>query len=170
MKGLTTHLPNAKGRASPTSTIAAASTAPCVLLLLASHIVEPARNKIEVIIKHPALPSMVPPAAARMKKRKKAAAAAAPAAASNDASAATPTSSTAPATQKGKTTGEKKSAKPVDLHVMLMWAKVIFSVWKKKRVKVRSPSLSLDGRATLREVALLGNALCPDSPPRRRQQ
>jgi hypothetical protein len=36
VKGLTTYIPNAKGRASPASTIAAASAAPPVLLLQVS--------------------------------------------------------------------------------------------------------------------------------------
>ncbi len=106
--GLTTYLPNAKGRASPASTIAAASAAPRVLLLPVSYIAESAGNKIEVIIMPPALPSMdaMPPITARTmeKKRKKAAALAAPVVASDDTSTTTPTPSTAPATKKGKTT------------------------------------------------------------------
>ena len=70
----------------------------------------------------PALLSMVPPAVTRTKKkRKKATAAAAPAAASNDTSAATPMPSTAPATKKGKTTGKKKSAEPIDLRTSPMF-------------------------------------------------
>ncbi len=67
---------------------------------------------------------MVPPAAARTKKkRKKAAALAMPAAASNNASTAMPTPSTAHATKKGKMTGKKKAAKPINLCTMPMWAK-----------------------------------------------
>jgi hypothetical protein len=112
MKGSTTYLPNAEGRASPVVTIAAASVAPHVSLLLAYHIAESASNKIEVIIVPPALPLIdaVPPTVARTKKnRKNAAAPAAPAAAFVDNSTATPTSSPAPAMKKGKTTGKKKS-------------------------------------------------------------
>jgi hypothetical protein len=47
---------------------------------------------------------------------------AAPAAATDDASTATPTPSTAPTTKKGKTTGKKKSAKPINLRASPMWA------------------------------------------------
>jgi hypothetical protein len=64
----------------------AASAAPCVLLLLASHIAESAGNKIEVIVVSPALLPMVPPVAARMKKKRtKTAAPAVPGAASDNA-------------------------------------------------------------------------------------
>ncbi len=118
-KGSMTYLPNTKGRAPPNSMINAASAAPCVLL-------SPASDKIKVIPLPPALPiiNAVPPAAARTKKkRKKAAAPAVPTAASDDAATATPTLSTAPATKKGKTTGKKKAAKPVDLCSTPMWAK-----------------------------------------------
>ncbi len=70
VKGSIIYLPNAEGRASPTSTIATASAAPCVLLLLAYHIAESASKKIDVIIMLPPIPPMdaVPPTAARMKK------------------------------------------------------------------------------------------------------
>jgi hypothetical protein len=44
-------------------------------------------------------------------------------AASDNALTATPTPSTAPTTKKGKTTGKKKAAKPIDLCMMPMWAK-----------------------------------------------
>jgi hypothetical protein len=118
MKGSTTYLPNAKGRAATSSTIAAASTAPRVSLSPASHIAETVGDEIEVIIVPPALTPMdaAPHAAARTKKkRKKAMPVAAPAAATDNASTAMPTSTTAPATKKGKTTGKKKSAKPIDL-------------------------------------------------------
>jgi hypothetical protein len=119
MKGLTTYLPNTKGRAPTNFMIATPFAAPCVLLLLSG-------NKIKVIIVPPTLPSIhaVPPAAARTKKkRNKAAALAVPAAASNNALTVTPTLSTAPATKKGKRTGKKKAAKPIDLHAAPMWAK-----------------------------------------------
>jgi hypothetical protein len=75
----------------------------------------------------PALPPMdaVLPAAARTKKkRKKAAALAAPATASNDALTAMPMPSTTPTTKKGKATGKKKAAEPIDLWAMPMWAKM----------------------------------------------
>jgi hypothetical protein len=126
MKGLTTYLPNAKGRDSPASTIAAASAAPHVLLLPAYHISESADDEIEVIIVPPALPPMdaVPPGAARIKKkRKEAAALAASGAASNNESTAAPTPSIAPATKKGKMTSKKKAARPIDLCTTPMWAK-----------------------------------------------
>jgi hypothetical protein len=113
-------------RAAPASTIAAASASPCVLLLPASHIAETVGNKINVIIVNPAPPLMdaMPPAAARTKmKRKKAAAPAAPEAASDNASTVMPMPSTAPSTRMGKTTGKKKSAKPVNLCATPMWAK-----------------------------------------------
>jgi hypothetical protein len=128
VKGSTTFLPNAEGRAAISSTIATASTAPRVLLLPASHITETVGDKIEVIIMPPALTPMdaAPHAAARTKKkrkkkRKKATPAAAPAAATGNASTATPTLTTAPATKKGKTTGKKKSAKPIDLRTSPMF-------------------------------------------------
>ncbi len=126
MKGSTTYLPNAKGRAAPTSTIAAVSAACRVLLFPTSHIAETASKEIKVIIMPPALCPMdaMPPAAARTKKtRKKAAALAPPAVASNDALATTPTLSTAPTTKKGKTTGNKKATEPIDLCAAPMWAK-----------------------------------------------
>ncbi len=107
-----------KGRAAISSIIAAASTAPRVLLLPASHIAETAGDKIDVIIVLPALPPMdvVPHATTRTKKkRKKTTPVAAPAAATNDASTATPTQSTTPTTKKGKTTDKKKSTKPINL-------------------------------------------------------
>jgi hypothetical protein len=63
----------------------------------------------------------VPPAVARTKKKRKAAALAAPAATSDNASTAMPPPSTAPATKKGKSTGKKKSAKPIDLRTLPMW-------------------------------------------------
>ena len=118
MKGSTTYLPNAEGRAAISSTIAAASTAPHVLLLPASHITETVSNEIKVIIVPPALTPLdaAPHAAARTKKkRKKDTPVAAPAAATDDASTATSTPSTAPTTKKGKMTGKKKSAEPIDL-------------------------------------------------------
>jgi hypothetical protein len=66
----------------------------------------------------------VPSAAARTKqKRKKATALAAPAATSNNTLAAPPTPSTAPAMKKGKTTGKKKAAKPVNLCTTPVWVK-----------------------------------------------
>jgi hypothetical protein len=66
----------------------------------------------------------MPPAATRMmKKRKEAAALAEPAAASDNASPATPMLSSTPAMKKGKMTGKKKAAKPVDLCVLPLWAK-----------------------------------------------
>jgi hypothetical protein len=108
VKGSTTYLPNTEGRAATSSTIAAASTAPRILLSPASHIAETAGDEIEVIIVPPALTPMdaAPHAATRTKKkRKKATPAAAPAAATNNASTATPTLTTAPATKKGKMTG-----------------------------------------------------------------
>jgi len=111
-------LPNAEGRAATSSTIAAASTAPRVSLSPASHIAETFGDEIEVIIVPPALTPMdaAPHAAGRMKKkRKKATPVAAPAAATDNTLTAMPTSTTAPATKKGKTTGKKKSAEPIDL-------------------------------------------------------
>ena len=123
VEGSTTYLPNADGRAATSSTIAAASTAPRVLLLPASHITETAGDKIEVIIVPPALTPMdtAPHAATRTKKkRKKVMPAAASAAATDNASTAMPTSTTAPATKKGKTTGKKKSAEPIDLQTSPM--------------------------------------------------
>ncbi len=113
MKGSTTYLPNAKGRATTSSTIAAASTAPRVSLLPEYHVAETVGEEIEVIIVPPALTPMdaTPHAATRTKKkRKKATPAAAPVAATDNAPAAMPTSTTAPATKKGKATGKKKSA------------------------------------------------------------
>ena len=47
---------------------------------------------------------------------------AAPAAATDDTSTAMPMPSTAPTTKKGKTTGKKKSAKPINLRASPMWA------------------------------------------------
>ena len=72
VKGSTTYLPNAEGRAATSSTIAAASTAPHILLLPASHITETAGNKISVIIVLPALPPKyaVPHATTRTKKKR----------------------------------------------------------------------------------------------------
>jgi len=70
------------------------------------------------------LPSIdvVPHAATRTKKkRKKATPVAAPAAATDNASTATPTPSTAPTMKKGKTTGKKKFAEPIDLRTLPMW-------------------------------------------------
>ncbi len=55
------------------------------------------------------------------KKRKKTTPAAAPAAATDDASTATPTPTTAPATKKGKMTGKKKSAEPINLRTSPMF-------------------------------------------------
>jgi hypothetical protein len=75
MKGSTTYLPNAKGRAVISSTIAAASPAHRhrVSLLPASHITETAGNEIKVIIVLPALTPIdaTPHAAARTKKKRK---------------------------------------------------------------------------------------------------
>ncbi len=103
----------------------AASAAPCILLLPASHIAESASNQIKVIIMLPALPLMVPSTAARTKKNeKKAAALAVPAVAFNNALTAMPTPSTTSAMKKGKMTVKKKAAKPVNLWEMLMWAKM----------------------------------------------
>jgi hypothetical protein len=124
VKGLTTYLPNAEGRAVTASTITAASPAHPVSLLPASHITETAGDEIEVIIVPPALTPIdaTPHAAARTKKkRKKDTPVAAPAAATNDASTATSTPSTAPTTKKGKTTGKKKSDKPINLRTSPMW-------------------------------------------------
>ncbi len=102
----------------------AASTAPCVLLLPASHIAESAGNKTKVIIVPPALLLMVPSAAARTKKkRKKVAAPAASVAASKDASTAAPMPSTAHAMKNGKTTSKKKADEPADLRAIPMWTK-----------------------------------------------
>jgi hypothetical protein len=100
VKGSTTYLPNAKGRAAATSAVAAATTtddgndddaaaaAPCISLSPA-----PVDNEIEVIL----LPSTPPPPLVRKtatkKKRKKAAT-------PDDASTATPQSPTAPAEKK----------------------------------------------------------------------
>ncbi len=124
MKGLTTYLPNAEGRASPASTIATASAAPCFLLSPASHIAKSAGNKIKVIICPLPSPPMVPCAIERTKKkRKKATALAAPVAASDNALSLMPTQYTAPATKKGKMTSKKKAAKPVNLCVKPMRAK-----------------------------------------------
>jgi hypothetical protein len=53
-------------------------------------------------------------------KRKKSTALAALAATSHDALTGMPTLSTAPTTKKGKTTGKKKAAEPIDLHAMPM--------------------------------------------------
>ena len=53
VKGSTTYLPNAEGRAVTASTIAAASTAPHVSLSPASHIAETTGDEIEVIIPCP---------------------------------------------------------------------------------------------------------------------
>jgi hypothetical protein len=122
--GSTTYLPNAEGRAVTASTIAAASPAHRVSLLPASHITETASDKIEVIIVPPALTPIdaAPHAATRTKKkRKKDTPVAAPAAATDDASTATSTPSTIPTTKKGKTTGKKKSAEPIDLRTSPMW-------------------------------------------------
>jgi hypothetical protein len=96
--------------------IATASAAPCTLL-------SPASNKIEVIIVAPALPPMdaMPPTTAWTKKRKKAAAPAAPVATSNNALTAMPPPSTAPTPKKGKSSGRKKSTKPINLWALLMW-------------------------------------------------
>ena len=119
-----TYLSNAKGRAATSSTIAAASTAPCILLYPASHIAETASNEIDVIIVLPALPPMdlaLHAATRTKKKRKKATPVAAPAAATNDALTAMPTPSTAPTMKKGKMTGKKKSAEPIDLQMSPMW-------------------------------------------------
>ena len=125
VKGSTTYLPNAEGRAVTASTIAAASPAHRVSLSPASHIADTAGNKIEVIIMPPAftLIDAAPHATARTKKkRKKATPVAAPAAATNNASTATPTPSTAPTAKKGKTTGKnKKSTKPINLWMSPMW-------------------------------------------------
>ncbi len=124
VKGSTTYLPNAEGRAVTASTIAAASPAHPVLLLPASHITETAGNEIEVIIVPPALTPIdaAPHAAARTKKnRKKDTPVAAPVVATDDASTATSTPYTAHTTKKGKTTGKKKSAKPIDLRTSPMW-------------------------------------------------
>ena len=126
MKGSTTCLPNAEGRAVTSSTIAAASPAHRhrISLLPASHIAETAGDKIKVINVLPALTPIdaAPHAAARTKKkRKKATPVAASAAATDDASTATSTPSTAPTTKKGKTTGKKKSAEPIDLRTSPMW-------------------------------------------------
>jgi hypothetical protein len=118
VKGSTTYLPNAEGRAITASTIAAASPAHRVSLSPVSHIAETAGDKIEVIIVPPALTPIdaAPHAAARTKKkRKKATPVAAPAAATNDTSTTMSTPSTAPTTKKGKMTGKKKSAEPIDL-------------------------------------------------------
>ena len=73
VKGSMTYLPNAEGRAATSSTIAAASSAPRVSLLLASHIVETASDETGVIIVLPALPPMdaTPHAATRTKKKRK---------------------------------------------------------------------------------------------------
>jgi hypothetical protein len=116
VKGSTTYLPNAEGRAITASTIAAASPAHRVSLSPVSHITETAGDKIEVIIVPPALTPIdaAPHAAARTKKKRK---------------KAQPTThrlqrqpSTAPIAQKGKTTGKnKKSAKPIDLRTSPMW-------------------------------------------------
>jgi hypothetical protein len=101
-----------------------ASAAPCVSLSPASHIAESAGNKIKAITVPPTLPPMEPSATARTKKmRKKATALAAPAALSDDALTAMPTSSTAPATKKGKPTGKKKATKSIDLCGMAMGVK-----------------------------------------------
>ena len=125
VKGPTTYLPNAEGRAVTASTIAAASPAHRVSLLPASHIAETTGNKIEVIIVPPALTPIdaAPHATARTKKRrKKTTLVAAPAAATDDALTATSTPSTAPTAKKGKTTGKnKKSSEPIDLWTSLMW-------------------------------------------------
>ena len=124
VKGSTTYLPNAKGRAVTSSTITADSPAHRVSLSPASHIAETAGNEIEVILLPPALTPIdaAPHAAARTKKkRKKATPVAAPAAATDDASTATSTPSTAPTTKKGKTTGKKESAEPIDLRTSPMW-------------------------------------------------
>ena len=113
VKGSTTYLPNAEGRAVTASTIADASPAHRVLLSPASHIAETAGDEIEVIIVPPALTPIdaTPHAAARTKKkRKKTTPVAAPAAATNVASTATSTPSTAPTTKKGKTTGKNKKS------------------------------------------------------------
>jgi len=116
VKGSTTYLPNAEGRAATSSTIAAASTAPCVSLSPASHIADTAGDEIDVIIVLPALPPMdVVPHTATMtkKKRKKATPVAALAAATDDASTVMPTPSTAPTMKKG--------AEPIDLRTSPMW-------------------------------------------------
>ena len=125
MTGSMTYLPNAEGRAVTASTIAAASPAHCVSLLLASHIAETAGYKIEVIIVPPALTPIdaAPHATARTKKRrKKTTHVAAPAAATNDALTATSMPSPAPTAKTGKTTGKnKKSSEPIDLWTSPMW-------------------------------------------------
>ena len=126
MKGSTTYLPSAEGRTVTSSTIAAASPAHRhrISLLPASHTAETAGNEIKVIIVLPALTPIdaAPHAAVRTKKkRKKATPVAASAAATDDASTATSMPSNASTTKKGKTTGKKKSAKPIDLWTSPMW-------------------------------------------------
>jgi hypothetical protein len=116
-----TYLYSAKGRVTTSSTIAAASSAPCVLLSPASDIAETDSNKIKFIIVPPAALSpmdAVPPAATRMKKERKKAA---QAATSDFALTAMPPLSTAPAMNKGKLTGKKKSTKSINLWTLLMW-------------------------------------------------
>ena len=121
VKGSTTYLPNAKGRAAATSVInATSSSAPRILLSPASHIAETADNEIKVVIVPPALHPMVaaPPTTARTKKkRKKTTSAAAPASATDNTLATTPTLPTTPTTKKGK----KKSTKPINLWTSPIW-------------------------------------------------
>jgi hypothetical protein len=121
MRGSTTYLPNAEGRAAAVSAIAsvnddaaAAAAAPRVLLSPA-----PADNKIEVVM----LPSMddAANATARRKKKKRKKKATAPMAVTNDASTAMPLSSTAPVAKKSKPTSKKKAAKPINLCKTPQW-------------------------------------------------
>jgi hypothetical protein len=77
---------------------------------------------------------------------------------------------TALATKKGKTTGKKKASKPVDFCTTRMWAKVIFSVWKRKRGRGRSPLSLLGGRVILHGISSSGKAVRLDIPPQQCQQ
>ena len=168
MKGSTTCLPNAEGRAVTSSTITADSPAHRVSLSPASHIAETAGNEIEVILLPPALTPIdaAPHAAARTKKkRKKATPVAAPAAATDDASTATSTPSTAPTTKKGKTTGKKESAEPIDLRTSPMWVSTT-DLAKHRVVAIAHEQKWVAGNAETitGNVARKGRGLCRGTP------
>ena len=104
VEGLTTYIPNAKGRAAAAGSVAAVATSASAashIALFPEHLVaENANNRIKFIL------ALVKPGATVKKKRKKkknAAPAATPVAATDDALAAMPMPSTTPAMKKAKT-------------------------------------------------------------------